>query len=156
MSGAWHQMFGLARLVPGRDHVAVPPERKNLARPDEVIRLPEVVEEVVDLGELTVGRTISHPTALRCAAAVRDHARDEDVGVRAGVHVAEVELVGDDVRGMGVHEAARIMAQAAEGEILVSDTTRALARAAGLGFEDRGTLELKGLDGQWALCTLVA
>jgi class 3 adenylate cyclase len=86
---------------------------------------------------------------------VRDHARDEGVGVRAGVHVAEVELVGDDVRGMGVHEAARIMAYAAEGEILVSATTRA-ARAAGLGFEDRGTHELKGLDGQWALSTLGA
>jgi hypothetical protein len=39
MSGAKHQMFDLARPVPGRDHVAVPAERKNLARPDEVIRL---------------------------------------------------------------------------------------------------------------------
>jgi hypothetical protein len=31
-----------------------------------------------------------------------------------------------------------------------------LAHAAGLGFEDRGTHELEGLDGQWALSTLVA
>jgi len=54
-------MSELARQVPGRDHVAVPAERKNLARPDEVIGLPDVVEEVVDLGELTVGRTISQP-----------------------------------------------------------------------------------------------
>jgi hypothetical protein len=42
----------------------VPAEWKSLARPDEVIRLPEVMEEVVDLGELTVGRTISQPSAL--------------------------------------------------------------------------------------------
>jgi len=69
--------------------------------------------------------------------------------------VHEVELVGEDVRGVAVHEAARIMAAAGADEILVSDLTRALAGAAGLRFEDRGTHELKGLDGEWRLAAYV-
>jgi class 3 adenylate cyclase len=75
--------------------------------------------------------------------------------VRAGVHVGEVELVGDDVRGVAVHEAARIMAAAGTGEILVSDLTRALAGSSGLAFEDRGAHELKGLEGAWRLYAYV-
>ncbi len=67
-----------------------------------------------------------------------------------------VELVGDDVRGVSVHEAARIMAAAGEDEILVSDLTRALAVGSGMRFEDRGTHELKGLDGRWPLATFTA
>ena len=50
--------------------------------------------------------------ALRCAAAIRDLAGGQDLHIRAGVHVGEVELVGSDVRGVAVHEAARIMAAA--------------------------------------------
>jgi class 3 adenylate cyclase len=94
--------------------------------------------------------------ALHCAAAVRRAANREGLRVRAGVHVGEVELVGQDVRGVTVHEAARIMAEAGEDEILVSDLTRALAGASGLQFEDRGTHTLKGLAGNWRLAAFVA
>ncbi len=73
--------------------------------------------------------------------------------IRIGVHVGEVELVGADVRGLTVHETARIMAAAGPGEIVVSELTRALAGASGLQFEDRGTHELKGLEGLWHLYT---
>jgi class 3 adenylate cyclase len=55
-----------------------------------------------------------------------------------------VEHVGNGVRGVAVNEAARIMAVAGPDEILVSETTRVLATAAGLTFEDRGLYELKG------------
>ena len=89
--------------------------------------------------------------ALHCAAAIRGRAQSEGLQIRAGVHVGEVELVGDDVRGVAVHEAARIMAVAVADEILVSDLTRALAQASGLAFADRGIHELKGLDGEWRL-----
>jgi class 3 adenylate cyclase len=93
--------------------------------------------------------------ALHCAAALRRCAEQHGVQVRQGVHVGEVELVGNDVRGIAVHEAARVMAVAGPGEILVSDLTRALATAAGLRFEDRGTHTLKGLDGEWRLAAYV-
>jgi class 3 adenylate cyclase len=90
--------------------------------------------------------------ALHCASAIRRRAEEAGLQIRAGVHVGEVELVGHDVRGVTVHEAARIMAVAGAGEILVSDLTRALAGASGLRFEDRGMHQLKGLDGDWHLC----
>jgi class 3 adenylate cyclase len=83
--------------------------------------------------------------ALRCAASIRRSAEARGLDVRAGVHAGEIALAGDEVRGVAVHEAARIMALAAPGEILVSDTTRALVQGAGLAFEDRGVHQLKGL-----------
>jgi len=93
--------------------------------------------------------------ALLCAAALQRCADDHDVRIRVGVHVGEVELVGADVRGISVHAAARVMSAAGPGEILVSDLTRALAGAAGLRFEDRGTHELKGLEGEWHLWAFI-
>ena len=93
--------------------------------------------------------------ALRCAAAIRRAAQRRGLHIRAGVHVGEVELVGEDVRGVTVHEAARIMAAAAEDEIVVSELTRGLAGASGLAFEDRGTHTLKGLEGRWRLAAFV-
>jgi class 3 adenylate cyclase len=83
--------------------------------------------------------------ALRCAAAVRAGAARASLSIRAGVHVGEVQVAGSGIQGVAVHEAARIMAAAAPDEILVSETTKALAEPAGLTFEDRGTHQLKGL-----------
>jgi class 3 adenylate cyclase len=89
--------------------------------------------------------------ALHCADAIRRAAAGQGLRIRAGVHVGEVELVGNGIRGVAVHEATRIMGQAAGDEVLVSETTRVLAASAGLRFEDRGTHELKGLAGEWQL-----
>ena len=59
--------------------------------------------------------------AVRCALALRQLSTSQDIAVRLGVHVGEVELAGDDVRGITVHEAARVMAAAGAGEIFVSE-----------------------------------
>jgi class 3 adenylate cyclase len=88
--------------------------------------------------------------AIQCAAAIRRIARDHGLQIRVGVHVGEVELVGSDIRGVTVHEAARIMAKAGPNEILVSELTRVLA-GAGFAFEDRGAHVLNGLEGEWRL-----
>jgi class 3 adenylate cyclase len=94
--------------------------------------------------------------ALDCANAIRRGAVQHELHVRAGVHVGEVDLVGTDVRGVAVHEASRIMSAAADDEILVTETTRALALTAGLQFEDRGVHTLKGLEGEWRLFAFIA
>ena len=89
--------------------------------------------------------------ALRCAASIRAAAERAGLKIRAGVHIGEVELVGSDVRGLAVHVAARIMGAAEPNEVLVSETTRALSLAAGMQFEDRGAVPLKGLEGEHRL-----
>ena len=111
--------------------------------------------EVTTTGDGIVATFDGPARALHCAAAIRRRANADDLHIRAGVHVGEVELVGDDVRGVAMHEAARIMAAAGTDEILVSELTRALAGATELKFEDRGTRELKGLDGEWKLAAYV-
>jgi class 3 adenylate cyclase len=93
--------------------------------------------------------------ALHCAQAIRRSAARQGLRIRAGVHVGEVELVAGGVRGVAVHEAARIMGEAGADEILVSETTRLLALASDLEFEERGTHALKGLAGEWRLHALV-
>jgi class 3 adenylate cyclase len=93
--------------------------------------------------------------ALRAARAMRDAAGRQGLHIRAGVHVGEVQMVGGNVEGLAVHEAARVMAEAGTDEILVSETTRALAAAAGLTFEDRGTRRLKGFPDERRLFALV-
>ena len=83
--------------------------------------------EVTTTGDGIVATFDGPARALHCAAAIRSRANADDLHIRAGVHVGEVELVGDDVRGVAMHEAARIMAAAGTDEILVSELTRALA-----------------------------
>ena len=107
--------------------------------------------EVTTTGDGLLATFDGPARALHCAAAIRRSANRAGLQLRAGVHVGEVELVGEDVRGVTVHEASRIMAAARPDELLVSDLTRALAGASGLPFEDRGTHTLKGLDGEWKL-----
>ena len=111
--------------------------------------------EVKTTGDGLLATFDSPGQALRCAAAIRARTQREGLSARAGVHLGEVELVNDDVRGVTVHEASRIMGAAAPDEILVSEITRTIAEASGLRFEDRGVRELKGLEGEWRLAAFV-
>jgi class 3 adenylate cyclase len=86
--------------------------------------------------------------AVRCAAAICQAARKDGLEVRAGVHSGEVERHLDKVEGVAVHVAARIMALAGPGEVLLSASTAALLEGAGLSFADAGEHELKGLEGR--------
>jgi class 3 adenylate cyclase len=92
--------------------------------------------------------------AVRCAAAIRDSVSELGLQIRAGIHTGEVELVTNDVRGVAVHTAARILALAAPAEILVSSTTYELLAGSGIPFLDRGSHELKGLTGTRSLFAL--
>jgi class 3 adenylate cyclase len=83
--------------------------------------------------------------AIRCAIACSRDAADLGLSIRAAVHTGEIEPAGDEIHGLAIHEAARIMAQAGPGEVLVSDLTKALARVENLRFDDRGEVELRGV-----------
>ena len=65
--------------------------------------------------------------------------------VRVGIHTGEIEVLPDDIRGIAVHAAARIMTLAGPSEVVVSAVTRALTEGSGLRYEDLGRHDLKGL-----------
>jgi class 3 adenylate cyclase len=92
--------------------------------------------------------------AVRCGSGIRDAVRSLGVEVRVGVHTGEIELQGDDVRGIAVHIAQRVMAEAQPGEVVVSSTVRDLVAGSGIAFEDRGARELRGVPEQWRLFTV--
>ena len=93
--------------------------------------------------------------AVRGAIAIRRVAHDLDLRIRAGVHSGEVQVTADDVRGIAVHTAARIMAVAGPDEILVSATVIDLIDGSDLEFEDAGSHELKGFRGERHLFRLI-
>jgi class 3 adenylate cyclase len=71
--------------------------------------------------------------------------------MRAGIHTGEIQQRTDDITGIGVHIAARILGLARDGEILVSRTVTDLVAGSGLVFAYRGDHELRGMGGTWQL-----
>jgi class 3 adenylate cyclase len=86
-------------------------------------------------------------SAIRAGRRLQEHAQRLDVRVRGGVHIGEVQERAGALRGIAVHLAARVMAKADGGELLVSETVRDIVAGSDLGFEERGLHELKGIEG---------
>jgi class 3 adenylate cyclase len=85
--------------------------------------------------------------AIRCGLALVEALAAIQVPIRVGIHSGEVAPTAEHIHGVAVHAAARIMAEAGEGDVLVSGTTRDLAEGAtGLAFEPKGRYRLKGLE----------
>jgi hypothetical protein len=89
--------------------------------------------------------------AVRCASAITEAVQSLGLEIRAGLHTGEIEVVGEDVRGVAVHIGARVAALAGASEVLVSQTVKDLVAGSGLSFEDAGEHELKGVPDRWHL-----
>jgi class 3 adenylate cyclase len=94
--------------------------------------------------------------AVRCAQALVEAAKPLGIEIRAGAHTGEITFGGADLAGLGVHVAARVTARAGASEVWASSTVRDLTAGSGLGFEDRGEHELKGVPDRWHLYRVVA
>ena len=92
--------------------------------------------------------------ALAAAVAIRDATAGLGLRVRAGTHTGEIEQRSDDVSGIAVHIAARVLAAAEPGEIVATRTVRDLVTGSQLKFIDHGMRTLKGLDEPWQLYRL--
>jgi class 3 adenylate cyclase len=89
--------------------------------------------------------------AISCASALSRNLNRLGLPIRAGIHTGEIEVRGDDVGGIAVHIASRVMAAATSSEVLVSRTVRDLVVGSDYSFIDRGEHTLKGIDGEWQL-----
>lgn len=101
--------------------------------------------------------TFETPTrALGCAFALQRASTELGLQIRAGVHTGEIERRESGVGGIGVHIAARVLAQAGPDEVIVTRTVRELAVGADAAFRTIGSVSLKGVPGDWELLEATA
>ena len=93
--------------------------------------------------------------AIRCASAIRDELSKLGIDIRTGLHTGECEMIDDDVSGIAVHTAARVMGEAKAGEVLTSGTVKDLVAGSGIQFEKKGNYSLKGIPGEWEIFMVV-
>jgi class 3 adenylate cyclase len=110
--------------------------------------------EIKTVGDAFIATFEGPARAMRCACSIRDAVSQLGIEIRAGLHTGEIELAGDDIGGIAVHIAARVIAAAGPREILVSSTVKDLAAGSGIRFNDRGTQALKGVPDECRLFAL--
>ena len=124
--------------------------RRTLDMHDDVVRSVLMTfggQEMGTAGDSFLILFDSAERAIRCAFELVGALGPIGITIRAGIHSGEVILADEQVRGVAVHVAARIMANAAPGEVLVSAMTRELAEGGqALAFEARGRHRLKGVE----------
>lgn len=87
--------------------------------------------------------------AVLCALALRADVHRLGIGLRCGLDVGTVERIGDDIGGLTVHVAARVLARSPDlGDILVTAAIANLVDDPTIAFEDRGIHALKGIPDQ--------
>ena len=97
---------------------------------------------------------VAAAVAAQRALAAHTWPDDVELKVRMGIHTGEPSLGEEGYLGLDVVRAARICAAAHGGQILVSETARALV--GGEEFSDLGNHRLRGIDGEHRLFQLVA
>ena len=127
-------------------HPAAPPRRRRARR-----STPTAASSSRRWATASWRRSPGRPRACAAPSGSSPTPAPRGLDVRSGLHTGEVERVGDDVAGLAVHLAARIMGLAQAGEILVSRTVRDLVVGSPLRFTDRGEHALKGIPEPWAV-----
>jgi class 3 adenylate cyclase/dihydrofolate reductase len=96
--------------------------------------------------------TFDAPTrAVRCAFGLNAGLGDFGLAIRSAIHTGEIEFRDDDIGGIGVHIAARALAQASDREVVVTRTVRDLVTGTDLVFSPLGAVGLRGIPGEWEL-----
>jgi class 3 adenylate cyclase len=87
--------------------------------------------------------------AVLCALSIKRELETIGVPIRAGLHTGEVEVRDDELGGLAVHIASRVMDTAETGGILASGTVKDLVFGSPIEFDGCGQFSLKGVEGTW-------
>jgi class 3 adenylate cyclase/pimeloyl-ACP methyl ester carboxylesterase len=107
--------------------------------------------EVAMTGDGSVATFDGPARAIACATSIREILSSIGLEARAGIHTGEIEIRNDEVKGLSLHIASRIMDKAEDGGIVVSSTVKDLAVGSNIAFDPVGEFELKGVPGVWQL-----
>lgn len=133
------------RLLDQHDRLA----REHVASFDG--RLVEVT------GDGTLATFPAPGRAIDCALALQAGLASQGLPIRAGLHLGEIELREDGrIGGLAVHIAARVLALAGAGEVLVSRTVHDVLIGSRHAFDERGVHALKGVPGAWTVYATTA
>ncbi len=127
----------------------------------------DVLNEVNRLSDRLIVRFGGHPVnttgdgcvavfdspakGVACAGEILSEVRGLGVEMRAGLHTGEISFRQDDIGGIGVHIASRVMGHAPDGAVASSGTVRDLTFGSSIRYESLGTFNLKGVPGEWEL-----
>lgn len=97
----------------------------------------------------------SATAALSAATRLSARLADDELNIRVGIHVGEIDRRGDDISGLAVNIAARVMSLAGDGNVAVTAPVVAALVGQAANFESMGSHELKGIPGAWDLFSLM-
>ena len=112
--------------------------------------------EITTTGDGFVATFDGPARAVRCASEIAASTASLGIEIRAGLHTGEIEMREGEIGGLAVNIAARVMALARGGRVLVSGTVKDLVVGSGIEFEDRGSHALKGVPGEWGVHEVTA
>jgi len=128
--------------------------RDLLQRHDDEIRIELRRSEGTEIKTTGDGflAAFQRPTrAIHCATAICDRMAKLGLRVRAAIHIGECEKRGDDLSGIAIHLASRLLEYARAGEIIASRTVKDLVVGSGFAFEERGETKLRDVPGSWQI-----
>jgi len=89
--------------------------------------------------------------AIQSGIAISQRAASLGLRLRVAVHTGECERRGEDLSGIAIHLASRLLDHARAGEVVVSRTVKDLVVGSGIAFEERGEATLRDVPGTWQL-----
>lgn len=107
--------------------------------------------EIKSTGDGFLATFLGPTPAITCAKALHERLGRIGLPIRAGIHIGECNVRDGDVSGLAVHLASRLQSLASQGEIIVSRTVKDLLVGSQFQFNDKGTVPLKGIPGEWQI-----
>ena len=112
-------------------------------------------EVVKDTGDGFLLTFESPTSAIKCTKELIKTFKQTPINIRCGIHAGEIEQISNDIRGINIHIASRVINCANSNEIWTTSVVRELAKNLSIGFESLGEFELKGLPGKQHLYKIV-
>ncbi|MGI9351471.1 MAG: adenylate/guanylate cyclase domain-containing protein [Rhizobiaceae bacterium] len=106
---------------------------------------------VKTMGDGTLISFSGPSAAIECALQIKNSIDSDAAKIRMGIHTGECIQQADDLSGIAINLAVRIMDKAAPSQLLASSTVKDLAFGSNFEFLPHGPYKLKGFDGDWNL-----